>query len=288
MEATPTSTSSPSKAANPNASPGTPARTSPKAGPRDGKSIFFTSTRASAAPSAAPRFWTVPAEGGVEEPYPLPRAYQGKFSPDGKMLAYRMNNSWDEERRNYRGGQNRPIWIVDTKTWDLISPPWKDSKDLDPAWLGSTVYFISDRDGVQNVWSYDVPSKKLAQATKFTDFDVASLDAAAGAVVFEQAGYIHELDPKTGKTHIVNITAIGDFPWMMPRWEDVTSRMTNMVLSPTGKRVAVEARGEIFTIPAEKGDIRNLRQFQRLRRARSRLVSRRQMALLLQRPLRRI
>jgi tricorn protease len=224
----------------------------------DGKSVFFTSTRASAAPSAAPRFWTVPVEGGVEEPYPLPRAYQGKFSPDGKMLAYRMNNSWDEERRNYRGGQNRPIWIVDTKTWDLVSPPWKDSKDLDPAWIGSTVYFISDRDGVQNVWSYDVPSKKLAQVTKFTDFDVKSLDAGGGAVVFEQAGYIHELDPKNGKTHIVGITATGDFPWMMPRWEDVTSRIANMVLSPTGKRVAVEARGEIFTIPAEKGDVRNL------------------------------
>ena len=57
---------------------------------------------------------------------------------------------------------------------------------------------------------------------------------------------------------MVNITATGDFPWMMPRWEDVTSRMTNMALSPTGKRVAVEARGEIFTIPAEKGDVRNL------------------------------
>ena len=77
-------------------------------------------------------------------------------------------------------------------------------------------------------------------------------------MVFEQAGYVHELDPKTGKEHVVNITATGDFPWMMPRWEDVTSRMTNLTLSPTGKRLVVEARGEIFTIPAEKGDVRNL------------------------------
>ena len=64
-----------------------------------------------------------------------------------------MNNSWDEERRNYRGGQNRPIWIVDLKSYDLISPPWTDSKDMDPAWVGDTVYFISDRDGVANVWA---------------------------------------------------------------------------------------------------------------------------------------
>ncbi len=169
-----------------------------------------------------------------------------------------MNNSWDDERRNYRGGQNRPIWIVDTSTYDLVSPPWTDSKDIEPVWVDNAVYFISDRDGVQNVWAYDTASKKLSQVTKFRDFDVKTMDSGSGAVVFEQAGYIHELDPKSGKEHIVNITVNGDFPWMMPRWEDVGNRITNIEISPTGKRVLVEARGEIFTIPAEKGDVRNL------------------------------
>jgi tricorn protease len=194
----------------------------------------------------------------VETPLPLPRGYQGKISPDGTQIAYRMNSSWDEERRNYRGGQNRPIWIVDLKTYDLVSPPWTDSKDVDPVWSGDTVYFLSDRDGVSNVWAYNHRAKKLTQATKFTDFDVKSIDAGAGAIVFEQGGRIHLLDPKNGKSQVVDISARGDFPWMMPRWEDVTIRMTNIALSPTGKRVVVEARGEIFTIPAEKGDIRNL------------------------------
>jgi tricorn protease len=87
---------------------------------------------------------------------------------------------------------------------------------------------------------------------------VKALDAGGGAVVFEQAGYIHELDPASEREHIVRITATGDFPWMMPQWKDVTSRITSLALSPTGKRAAVEARGEIFTIPAEKGDVRNL------------------------------
>jgi tricorn protease len=224
----------------------------------DGKAVMFTSSRASLAPSGAPRFWTVSAEGGVETPMALPRAYQGKISADGTHIAYRMNNSWDEERRNYRGGQNRPIWIVDTKNYDLVSPPWTDSKDMDPVWMGDTVYFLSDRDGVSNVWSYDPKSKKLAQITKFSDFDVKTLDSGPSSIVFEQAGYVHELDPKSGKASVVNIRAAGDFPWMMPRWEDVTSRMTNIALSPTGKRVVAEARGEIFTIPAEKGDVRNL------------------------------
>src|SRR3984893_8350656 len=224
----------------------------------DGKSILFSSTRATWAPSGAPRFWTIPVDGGVEAPLPLPRAYQGTISSDGTHIAYRMNNSWDEERRNYRGGQNRPIWIVDLSSFDVVSPPWTDSKDMDPVWLDEAVYFISDRDGVANVWEYETKTRKLTQVTKFTDFDVKSVGSGGGAVVFEQAGYVHELDPRSGKEHVVNITASGDFPWMMPNWEDVTNRITNTALSPTGKRVAVEARGEIFTIPSEKGDVRNL------------------------------
>jgi len=224
----------------------------------DGKAVLFASGRATWAPAGAPRFWTVPADGGVEEPLPLPRAYQGRLSPDGTRVAYRMNTSWDEERRNYRGGQNRPIWIVDLKTYALVSPPWTDSWDKDPAWVGDTVYFISDRGDVANVWSFDTKTQRLAQVTRFRDFDVKALDANAGAVVFEQAGVIHLLDPKSGSEKTVDITASGDFPWMMPRWEDVTSRMSNLALSPAGKRIIVEARGEIFTIPAEKGDVRNL------------------------------
>jgi tricorn protease len=224
----------------------------------DGQAIVFASSRATAAPSGAPRFWTVPVEGGVEEPMALPRAYQGKISPDGTHVAYRMNSSWDEERRNYRGGQNRPIWIVDLKTFDLVSPPWTDSKDIDPVWVGEAVYFLSDRDGVSNIWSFDTRARKLAQATKFTDFDVKTLDAGGSTIVFEQAGVIHEFDARSGKDKIVPINANGDFPWMMPRWEDVTARMASLALSPTGKRIVVESRGEIFTIPAEKGDVRNL------------------------------
>ena len=224
----------------------------------DGSKIVFVSGRQTLAPNATARFWTVPAKGGIEEPMALPRGYQGKISPDGRRIAYRMNSSWDEERRNYRGGQNRPIWIVDLKSYDLVSPPWTDSKDVDPAWLGDTVYFISDRDGIANVWSYDTATKALTQRSKFIDYDVKSLDAGGGAVVFEQSGYLHVFDPKTNKTEQMTISVAGDFPWMMTRFEDVTARMSNVSLSPTGKRILVEARGEIFTIPESKGDIRNI------------------------------
>ncbi|HET7189699.1 MAG TPA: protease, partial [Gemmatimonadaceae bacterium] len=226
----------------------------------DGKQIVFASSRAPNAPSAVPKFYTVSVDGGPETPMPMPRAYQGKISPDGRRIAYRMNNSWDEERRNYRGGQNRPIWIEDLATHDVVTTPWENSKEMDPVWVGDVVYFLSDRDGVSNIWRYDTKSKALDEVTHFRDFDVKTLDASTSAnvVVFEQGGYVHELDPSTGKEHTVSITAAGDYPWMMPQWKDVSSRVTSLALSPTGKRAAVEARGEIFTIPAEKGDARNL------------------------------
>jgi tricorn protease len=226
----------------------------------DGKSVVFASPRATWAPSGAPRFWTVPVAGGVESPMPMPRAYQGKVSPDGRRVAYRMASSWDEERRNYRGGQNKPIWILDLQSFALDTTPFAGSKDMDPVWVGETVYFLSDRDGVSNVWAYDTRSKALSQVTRFTDFDVKALDASGNTVVFEQAGYVHVLDASSKRAQVVNITAAGDFPWMMPQWKDVSGRIASMALSATGKRALVEARGEVFTVPGEKGDVRNLSQ----------------------------
>src|SRR4029434_777321 len=105
---------------------------------------------------------------------------------------------------------------------------------------------------------FETRSKKLTQLTKYNDFDVKTLDSGVDTLVYEQAGYVHEMDPRSRKEHVVSITAAGDFPWMMPKWEDVTNRITNMAISPTEKRVAVEARGEVLPIPAEKGDVRNL------------------------------
>jgi tricorn protease len=225
----------------------------------DGKRVVFSSGRA-AAPTPTPQFWSIALEGGAPEALPMPRAYQGKYSPDGKRFAYRMANSWDDEWRNYRGGQNRPIWILDLDSFDLETPPWTDSKDIDPAWLGEMVYFLSDRDWLMNLWTYDTREKNLRQVTHFIDYDIKSMDAGAGVVVFEQAGYIHLYDPRTDRAERVAINVRGDFPWLTPQWKEVGNRITTAALSPTGRRAIFEARGEIFTVPAEKGDWRNLTQ----------------------------
>ncbi len=225
----------------------------------DGKRVVFSSTRQSSAPSPTPRFWTVGVEGGAEEAMPMPRALQGHINGTGTHIAYRMASSWDDERRNYRGGQNKPIWILDLTSYALDTIPRPvNSKELDPAWVGDDVYFISDRDGMQNVYRYAGRTKAVTPLTRFTDFDVKTLDAGGGAVVFEQAGRVHLLDPRTGTSAPVSIQVRGDFPWMMPVWKNVSTRISALALSPTGRRALVEARGDIFSIPAEKGDVRNL------------------------------
>jgi tricorn protease len=223
----------------------------------DGRRIVFSSSRTSA-PTGAPKFWTVSLDGDFPQPLPMPRAYQGKYSPDGRRFAYRMASSWDDEWRNYRGGQNRPIWILDLQSHDLVTPPWNGSKDIDPVWIGDVVYFLSDRDWVNNVWSFNTRTQQLAQVTNFRDYDVKTLDAGAGVLVFDQAGYLHTHDPRTNQTRRLDISVRGDFPWLMPRWQEAAPRILNAAISPTGRRAVFEARGEIFTVPAEHGDWRNI------------------------------
>jgi tricorn protease len=224
----------------------------------DSRRVVFASGRASAPNQGVTKFWTVSIDGGAEDAMAMPRGAEGDHSPDGRRFAYLMTNYWDPEWRNYRGGQNRPIWIVNLASHDLETPPWTDSRDIDPAWVGETVYFLSDRDWLMNVWAYDTRSKQLTQITRFTDYDVKSLDGGGGALVFEQGGRIHLLDPRTGRHQPVDITVRGDFPWLTPQWKPVERLIFNAAISPTGKRAIFDARGDIFTVPADKGDWRNL------------------------------
>ncbi|HXH63534.1 MAG TPA: protease, partial [Gemmatimonadales bacterium] len=223
----------------------------------DGSRVVFVSSR-TGVPDAEPRLWTVPLTGGLPEPLALPRAQAGALSSDGQSLAYQLVHPWESEMRNYRGGQNQPIRIFDVKTRTVTPLPWTDSRDQQPVWLGATIYFISDRDWTNNVWAYDTHAKSLKQITRFTDFEVESVNAGAGAVVYEQAGDIHRYDPASGTDTKLSIHVSGDFPWAMPHAADVSRSLTGPQLSPTGVRAAFEARGDIFTVPADKGTWRDL------------------------------
>jgi len=223
----------------------------------DGQRVIYASGRESA-PTGYNRLWTVSRDGGPSTMLPAPWGYDGSYSPDGKKLVVDRVSRWDWEWRSYRGGQNTSLTILDLASLDEVRIPNARTADRWPVWLGGKIWFVSDRDWAMNVWSYDVSSKALAQVTHFTDAEVKSLAGGPGGLAFEQDGYIHTLDPATGRSQKLDITVQGDFPWAEKRWEDVSRRVQSASLSPTGKRALFDARGEIFTVPVEDGDARNL------------------------------
>lgn len=225
----------------------------------DGASIVFRSGR-SGYPTALTKLLKVSFKGGFQEELPMPQAYAGEVSPDGQMAAYQTIGFWDPEWRNYRGGQAQPIWIVDLKTLSLKTTPQTDrERHTDPVWYKNVVYFLSERDYANNVWSFNPKTNELKQVTFHKDFDVKSLDASNDRIVYEQGGYLHLFDPQTGQAKQLVINVQGDFTWAAPRWQDVRSGgLLNASLSPTGKRALFEYRGDIFTVPKENGDWRNI------------------------------
>jgi tricorn protease len=233
----------------------------------DGRRVIFASIRDSAPQESYFRLWTIGLDGGLPEPLPLPRGWSGAYSPDGRRLAYDEITTafvpgWYEasQWRHYRGGRTHPIRILTLADASVEKLPWNNSVDTQPMWIGNTVYFLSDRDHTVNLYSYRTDTKQVIQLSHHDDFDIMNASAGPDAIVYEQAGYIHLFDTKTGKAQTLNIEATGDLPWARPHFKKIASMIRSSALSPTGVRAAFEARGEIFTVPAEKGDYRNLTQ----------------------------
>jgi len=231
----------------------------------DGKRVMFASARDSVPQQSFTKLWTVSVEGGLAESLPLPRAFTGSYSGDGRRLAYEEISTvfvpeWQEASgwRHYRGGRTHPIRVMNVSDSTIEKLPWENSNDTNPMWVGNTVYFLSDRNFTVNLFSYD--GKQVKQLTKHEDFDIMNASACADGIVYEQAGYVHFFDPKTGQERKLNIEATGDLPWARPQFKKVASMIRASSLSPTGVRAAFEARGDIFTIGTEKGDYRNLTQ----------------------------
>lgn len=225
----------------------------------DGKYIVFVSGR-EGRPTATARFYKVPVEGGMPEALPLPFGAAGSVSEDGQSIAFQPYPLSDIEWRNYRGGQAQPIWIYNFKTKETQKTVQGDKeRHMMPVWNNGLVYFISEQDNAANIWSYDPKTKQQKQLTFHKDFDVKNIAAGDNSIVYEQGGRLHSLDIASGKTSPLLITANADLNWGRPRWNNVTSAaLTNASLSPTGKRALFETRGEIFTVPKENGDWRNI------------------------------
>lgn len=225
----------------------------------DGKKVLYASSRETA-PTGYFRLWTVAATGGPSTLIAAPFAYDGAYSSDSKKLVIDRVTRWDVEWRHYRGGQNTPIRIMDLNSLSEKEIPSNSSMDQYPNWVGDEIYFLSDRNFIMNVFAYQSGSGNIRQVTDLKKGDIKWLSGNGKELVYEQNGYLHLLDPISGKSKQLDINVSGDFPWSENKWENVTARADNASLSPTGKRIILEARGEIFTVPVENGNTRNITQ----------------------------
>lgn len=224
----------------------------------DGKQILFRSPRHSY--SHFSRLFTVALNGGAAQEVPLPMAEEGSYSPDGARLAYvpldRAFTIW----KRYRGGRTTPIWIANLGDSSVEKIPRDNSNDFNPMWIGERIYFLSDRTGgAVTLFAYDTRTKKITQVLRNNGLDIKSASAGPGAIVYEQFGTLHSFDLRSGKARQLDIRVAGDLPAVRSRFVKLESLMIQSAkLSPTGARAVFEARGEILSVPAEKGDWRNL------------------------------
>jgi len=204
------------------------------------------------------RFFTVSEEGSMPTPLPMDMAFRGSFSPDGKYIAYTRYSEGFWTWKRYRGGKTSPIWVLDLDTYDYIEIPHENANDAFPCWSGQDVYFLSDRCHTMNVFHWDAVSRKVEQVTFHDDFDVRSITAGPDCLAYEQAGKLHLFDPQEKKSVPLKVSIAADLPEIRPHYKRASNAIRNCGISPTGQRAIFEARGEIFTVPAKKGNIRNL------------------------------
>ena len=199
-------------------------------------------------------------DGGIPEQLPLPRGGFCSFSPDGKKFAY--NRVFREFRtwKRYRGGQADDVWIYDFDTKNLTNITNNPAQDIIPMWHGSTIYFASDRDENKkmNLYAYDLTTKETRKITSFTEYDVKFPSLGDNAIVFENGGYIYRYDFATGKPEKVTIVINEDFDGGRGGFVDVSKSISNYEISPDGNRALFGARGDVFTVPAKYGNVRNL------------------------------
>lgn len=223
--------------------------------------LYFTATR-DFNYALSPRMHSISLDGTDEKALPMPEATQGSPSADKRYWAY-IKNTDPTDRANvafkrYRGGGMPQVWIFDTQTKNIEIIPGSGANNVKPQWLGDKVYFLSDKDLTLNLFSYDTKKKKIEKLTDFKDYDIKSLLAGPGTLAFEQGGKIHLLDASTNKITSVSINIQADAPYKRQHYVDLARDVRNFEISPKGVRALFESRGEIFTVPKEKGEARNI------------------------------
>lgn len=228
-----------------------------------GNKVIFASYRASFSQRFSQLF-EIDLDGGLPKALPMPEAHQGAISPDGKYTAYIKNPDPTESTgtyrpfKGYRGGNTPKVWIFDNATYEIEEIPHANAINTYPVWLDEQLYFLSDRDGITNIYTYNQEDQSVRKISSHRNFDVKTLHSNGKELIYEQGGQIVLFDPVNGQSKEIHIFVKPDLPTRRVRYEDVEDNISNFAVSPTGKRALFEARGDILTAPAEKGDVRNL------------------------------
>jgi tricorn protease len=225
----------------------------------DGSSVLFTSAR-EVFTNRHTQLYSVSVKGGTPERLPVPHAARATWAPDQTAVAYNPLAPRHLQWKRYRGGTVSTIVIQRLKDHAVEKVPQPETRanDADPMWMGDTIYFRSDRNGEFNLFAYDRGTRAVRQLTTHADFPVLHASAGAGRIVYEQAGYLHLLDPSSGRSTKLTIGVGADLVERRPRFVKGQEYVRAAHVSPGGVRAVFEFRGEIVTVPAEKGDPRNL------------------------------
>jgi tricorn protease len=221
----------------------------------DGTQIVF-STFTESLPRSINRLATISVEGGMPTPLPFYAAYDGTYSDDGNRMALVPVAPAFAAWRHYRGGRTTAVMITTMADLSQIEIPRNNSNDHNPLWIDDTVYFLSDRNGTMNLYKYD--NSSVNQVTLQNEFDIKTAGSDGKRIVYAKGGAVNLFDPAEGQPTLLDIEINGDFPWARPQHKLIGSTIRDARLSPTGARAVIEARGEIITVPAEKGSPRNL------------------------------
>lgn len=204
------------------------------------------------------RYYLVDPKGGLETPLEIPEGGSASFSPDGTSLAYcpvdREFRTW----KRTKGGRAQDVWTYDfaAKKSERLTT-WEGTDNF-PMWWGDAVYFTSDRAKALNLWRYDLRTRETRKLTSFTEFDVLWPSLGDGKIVFMNGGTLFALDLATEKTARIPITLGSDLAATVPAFRDVSPNVAGTALSPSGARVVLDARGDLYSVPAKDGATRNL------------------------------
>lgn len=224
----------------------------------DGRSILFRSSRYSY-DLGDQKLFLVSVDGGLPEALPMPETGAGDLSPDGKQVVYsplfRDFRTW----KRYEGGWAQELYVFDIASHETRRITDHPRADRDPMWVGDSIYFTSDRDGVSNLYRHRLAGGQVDKLTEHRTWDVRwPSDDGSSRIVYESDGELRVYDLGRGRDTAISIDVPDDGLATRPVRVSAAGSVENFNLSPRGKRAVFAARGDIFTVPAEKGPTRNL------------------------------